>query len=181
MRNFRTLCIALSAGVTLCFSTGAAALPAMDVQIDVLMAQQDDLAQTLKLNNNQQILWRQTAAKIHAILDERRRRRERLQSDLKRGLEDPRTELRDLAKAYDTEAELSHREDKDMRELFLTVNDALDDKQRQAVLVALDDQLQRVLDRGEPRNSEQPRSRGTGRPHGGAQGAPGGSGGPPQQ
>ena len=181
MKIIRFVCAAAGAALALGLNGQALALPAMEVQVDVLMAQAGDLKQLLNLNNNQQILWRQTESKMRAILDDRRRRREKMQSDLKRGLDDPHTELRDMAKMYDAEAELSHQEDRQMRELFLTVNDALDDKQRQLVLHALNDQLLRVADRGaEPGKSDEPsHSRGMGRQRPGGGGA--GGGGPPQQ
>jgi hypothetical protein len=123
----------------------------------------------LHLTPNQQTLWRQTDAKMRGILDERRHRRERLQDALKQGLAKPNSELRDLAKLYDDEADASLREDRQLRELFLTVNDALDDGQRQTILTALSDQLQRVPDRGceSARDTEQPHSRGMGRQRGG--------------
>lgn len=185
MKNFRNLCAAFGTATLLCWCANASALPVMDVQVEVLMAQADDLAHTLNLNTNQQTLWRQTQSKMRAILEERRRRRERLQSDLKTGLDNPHAELRDLAKIYDAETDLSYREDKQLRELFLTVNDALDDTQRAAVLHAFNDQLERVPDRGgEPKSSDQTHSRGMGHQRGGA-GGPGGAGGagggPPQQ
>jgi len=106
-----------------------------------------------------------------------------MQSNLKRGLDDAHAELRDMAKLYDTEAELSHQEDRQMREMFLTINDALDDTQRGIVLHTLNDQLLRVADRGcEPSKAEEPRSRGMGRQRpGGGSGGGAGSGGPPQQ
>jgi len=173
MKNLAVFCIAI---VSACLCVRAHALPAMDVQADVLMAQSADLKQGLNLNANQQTLWRQVEAKMRGILDERRRRRDRLQSDLKQDVGNAKTELRDVAKRYDNEADLSYREDKQLRELFLTVNDALDDGQRQIVLAALNDQLQRVPDRGcegATKDGEPPRNRGMGRQRG--------AGSPPQQ
>ncbi|HEX7641704.1 MAG TPA: hypothetical protein VF472_05760 [Burkholderiaceae bacterium] len=137
-----------------CLGLHARALPVMQVQAEVLLAQSADLRQTLHLNPNQQTLWRKVEANMRNVLDERRHRRERLQDALKQGLTKPDTELRDLAKLYDEEDKASLREDRQLRELFLTVNDALDDGQRQAVLAALNDQLQRMPERGcePPRN-----------------------------
>ena len=80
---------------------------------------------------------------MRTIAEARRRRRGQLQTDMKKGLSDPRAELRDLAKTLDAEYDQSHQENKQLRELFLTVNDALDDNQRQKILVLLADQLQR--------------------------------------
>lgn len=152
-----------------CLCVHAWALPAMDVQAEVLLSQSADMKQALHLTPNQQTLWRQAEAKMRSIIDERRHRRERLQDALKQGLGKPNAELRDLSKLYDDEADASLREDRQLRELFLTVNDALDDGQRQAVLLALNDQLQRVPDKGceSARDSEQPHTRGMGRQRGG--------------
>lgn len=171
MKNLTKPCLA-ALFACYCASTPAWALPAMDVGADVLLAQSDDLRQALKLNANQQVLWRQVESKMRAITDERRHRRERLQDSLKQGVANPAAELRDLARLYEAEADASYREDKQLRELFLTVNDALDDTQRQTVLAALNDQLQRLPDQGGgPRDgSGQQRPRGMGR-HGGG-GAP---------
>ncbi len=171
MNNPITFCIAV---FSICFCAGVQALPAMDVEADVLMAQSADLKQALNLNANQQILWRQVEAKMRLILEERRHRRERLQGEFKQDVGNGKTELRDLAKLYDNETDLSYREDKQLRELFLTVNDALDDTQRQLVLTALNDQLQRVPERGcekSSKDAEQPHSKGMGRQRG-AGGAP---------
>lgn len=180
MNNPIKLCLAL---LSACICLHAQALPAMDVEAGVLMAQSDDLKQALKLTPNQLTLWRQTESKMRSILDERRRRRDRLQDDLKRGVSNPQAELRDLAKLYDAEADASYREDKQLRELFLAVNDALDDTQRQAILSALNDQLQRVPDRGGdgPKSSGQQQTRGMGRHGGAGGGGPPGGGTPPQQ
>ena len=154
------LCLAATLS---CLCTCSWPLPAMDVQADVLLAQSADLKQVLHLNPNQQTLWRQVESKMRGILDERRHRRERLQEAIKQGLAKPDTELRDLAKLYDDEADASLSEDKQLRELFLTVNDALDDGQRQAVLAALNDQLQRVPDKGcEPSHEGEQHGRGMG-------------------
>ncbi len=171
MKNLIVFCMAAASA---CFCACAQALPAMDVQVDVLLAQSADLKQALNLNANQQTLWRQTEAKMRAILDERRRRRDHLQSDIKQGVGNPKEELRDLAKLYDNETDLSYREDKQLRELFLTVNDALDDTQRQTVLTTLNDQLQRVPDRGceSTKDADQPRTRGMGHQRGGGSGQP---------
>ncbi len=172
MKNLIVFCIAV---VSACLCVGAQALPAMDVQADVLMAQSADLRQALNLNANQQILWRQVEAKMRLILEQRRHRRDSLQSNIKDGVGNPKTELRDVAKLYDNEADLSYREDKQLRELFLSVNDALDDRQRQLVLTALNDQLERVPDSGcASKDADQPRNRGMGHQRGAG-------GTPPQQ
>lgn len=174
------LCLAVALS---CLCAGSWALPAMDVQVDLLLSQSADLKQNLHLTPNQLSLWRKNEAKMRDILDERRHRRERLQDALKQGLGKPNTELRDMAKLYDDEADASLREDRQLRELFLSVNDALDDGQRQSILLALNDQLQRVPDRGceSARDNEPPHARGMGGRRGGGGGGGGGQQPPPPQ
>ena len=62
-------------------------------------------------------------------------------------------ELRELAKRLDAEGDLSNQESKQLRELWLTVNDALDDNQRQIIRAVLADQLQRSADQKTESNS----------------------------
>jgi hypothetical protein len=142
--------------------TPAVAIPAMDVQFEDLMAQSGDVKKSLNLNPNQQVLWQQSESKMRAILAARMRRRDQLQSGLQKELGDTRTELRDLAKKVDAEADLNYQENKQLRELWLTVNDALTDAQRQTILLFLADRLQLVPDQG-CKCSDQPRARGTSR------------------
>jgi hypothetical protein len=173
MKTYKVLIAGFIMALMTLFSSMASAIPVMDVQLDDLMAQASDLRQSLNLTPNQQILWRQTESKMRTIAETRRRRREQLQADMKKGVSDPKTELRDLAKNLALEDDQSYQENKQLRELFLIVNDALDDKQRQAVLLLLSDHLQRVPDQGnDTKSCDQPKSRGTGRQRGGAGGVP---------
>ncbi len=165
------------AGIALLISSSAFALPAMEVPVENLMFQADELKKSLNLNQNQQVLWQQVETKIRALLRARLTRREHLQSDLKAGLDDPRTELRDLSNRVDQEADATHQENKQLRELWLTMNDALDDTQRQRVLVLLADQLQRNPDQGHEHEQKSSRSGGESRGHGGRQKMGGGMGG----
>jgi chromatin segregation and condensation protein Rec8/ScpA/Scc1 (kleisin family) len=140
------------------------ATPVMDVQLDTLISQIEDLKDALNLTPNQQILWRQIETKARAITNERRSRREDLQSALKKNLKDPNTELRNLEKNFSTEVDLSHQENKQLRELFLSMNDSLDDNQRRKILSLLSDQLDRMPDQGgDSKSCDQPKSRGMGR------------------
>ena len=118
----------------------------MNINVENLFQQASDVKKTLNLNSNQQILWQQVESRLRMILNSRRSRREHLQADLQLNLDNPRTELRELAKKLDSEDEVSSQENKELRDLWLTVNDALDDNQRQIVLVLLADQLQRSPD-----------------------------------
>jgi hypothetical protein len=151
-------------------SSSAYAIPAMDVELGDLLPQAGDVKESLNLTPNQRILWGQVESKMRAIAEERRRRRDHLQTDLKNGVADSKTELRDLAKKFDLEANLSEQENKQLRELFLTVNDALDDSQRQKILVLLSEQLQRVPDQVNETKCEQPKSRSLGRQRSGGVG-----------
>lgn len=153
----------------------------MGVQLDELMMQSSDVKNSLDLTGNQQILWRQTEAKMREIANARRSRRDQLQSDLKKGVNNPNAELRDLAKLVDAEADQSNRENKQLRELFLTVNDALDDNQRRKILLLLSDQLERLPDEGgDTKSCDQPRTRAGGRQRGGGPGNQGNPGNPQQ-
>jgi hypothetical protein len=142
----------------------AHAIPVMDVRLEDLMAQDGDVKKSLNLNPNQQLLWQQVESKTRAIVSARQRRQEQLQADLKKGLDDPHAELRDLARKLDAESDADYQENKQLRELWLTVNDALDDTQRQTVLLVLADHLQRVVDDGRDcKSSDKPPLRGMGR------------------
>jgi len=156
-------------------SCSVQAIPVMAAELDDFMAQAADVKNSLNLSPNQQRLWSQVEAKMRAIAEARRRRRGQLQTDMKKGLSDPRAELRDLAKTLDAEYDQSHQENKQLREFFLTVSDALDDNQRQKILVLLSDQLQRVEDTGSESKCPATPVRSTGRQR------PGGGPGSPQQ
>lgn len=167
MSSCKFLLVSISAVAALVFSMPSFALPAMDLRVEDLIQQSADVKKSLNLNPNQQILWQQVESKMRFILGSRQTRRERLQAELKRSLDDPRTELRDVADKLDAENDLSNQENKQLRELWLAVNDALNDAQRQIVLAALADQLQRIPDQGLARKTNrqggEARSRGVGR------------------
>ncbi len=142
---------------TLSISTCSFSLPVMDMRIEKFMMQEGDLKKTLNLNSNQQILWEQIVSKSVAIVRERHSRRQRLQLIMTKDLKEPKAELRDLATQIDAESDASIVEDKKLRGLWLTVNDALDEKQRGMIIEFLADQLQRVeggSDRGPGRKNE---------------------------
>jgi hypothetical protein len=144
MQACKMFAAAMVAGATLMISSPSFSFPAMEIRAEDLMSQSADLKQSLNLNANQQVLWQQVESKARALLRVRQSRREHLQADLKSSLADVKTELRDLSGAFDVENMASAQEDKQLREWWLTVNDALDDTQRRIVLVFLADQLQRV-------------------------------------
>ena len=158
-------------------------LPVMDMRAEDFLPMAAELKKSLALNANQQTLWLQTENKTRALLRERLARRERLQAAAKAGTEGANVELRDIAKAVDEETATSAAEEKQLREWWLTVNDALSESQRQAVVRLVAEQLLRVPDSGnrpagEGRGKEEG-SRPSGGRHkgmgGGASGGPGGA------
>ena len=165
--------------VTLALALGAAApafaVPVYAIHAEEMIAMAPDLRTSLSLNANQQTLWGQVDGRSRAILRERASRRERLQRQAKTVVATPSPELRTLGAGLDAEDAAVQAEDKQLREMWLTVNDALDEKQRAQVAQFISEQLERVEDG--PRR-EEPRERDSGekRPRGGKSGS-GGMGG----
>jgi hypothetical protein len=162
------------------------AVPLMDMRVDDLLFMSTDVRKSLNLTPNQQTLWNQMEGRSRSILRERQRRREALQEQAKALVAKPDVELRDLNRAVEAEAAASNAEDKQLREAWLEVNDALDDKQRALVVTFVGEQLMRVVpdghpggERGEERGSGGGRSGGRGgHGRGGMGGGMGGMGGP---
>jgi hypothetical protein len=172
--------VALSQALVSALALGAAApsfaVPVTSIHAEELVAMAPDLRRALALNANQQILWGQVDGRSHAILRERAARRERLQRQAKTVITTPAPELRTLGGAMDAEDAAIEAEDKQLRELWLTVNDALDEKQRLQVAQFIGEQLERV--EGGPMRNGEPKERDSGekRPRGGAKGGMGGAG-----
>lgn len=166
------LALALHAGT-------APASPLMELRAEDLLPMAPHLRTALALNPNQQLLWQQSEARTRALLRERQARRERLQKEAVRLSGRADAELRELEVAAQAEAAASALEDAQLRNLWLTVNDALDETQRRTVLRFLADQLERVRDGGAPGGGGAGREGGHGGPGGGrgrgAGGSPGGS------
>ena len=160
----------------------ALALPVMEMRAEDLLPMAADLKTSLNLNANQQTLWQQTEGRTRALLRERQARRERLQAASKVGLNGAGVELRDLVGAVDAETATTAAEEKQLREWWLTVNDALSEPQRRVVASLLAEQLLRMPDNGghgdaAPRARDEggDRSRGGHHKQGGAgMGMPGG-------
>jgi hypothetical protein len=150
-------------GATLLLGRPAYAIAVMDISPDVLLQQSADLKAQLHLNANQGILWQQVSGKAQVILRSRMGRREKLQADLKQAVDDKGSELRSMNRKVEDEAELSNAENRQLRELFLTMADALDDGQRQIVQQFLADQLQRLADPVGPIHEPRPNGDGEGR------------------
>lgn len=171
---FAGMILALS---SLGMTSSSFAVPVMDLRSEDLLQWAMGQKESLQLTPNQQILWQQLETKTRAILRDQRSRRERLQANLLRNLDNPAIELRDLAGTLDAESGASEQESKQLREIWLTLNDALNDNQRQIVRSLLVDQLQRVADSGHDNTSSKPKqSSGSGRGKGmGGGGMPGGA------
>jgi len=142
------------------------AVPLMDLRVDDLLFMSADVKKSLNLTPNQQTLWNQVEGRSRSILRERQRRREALQEQAKAMVARPDVELRDLNRAIDAESATTATEDKQLREAWLEVNDALDDKQRAQVATFVGEQLMRVVPEGHG-----------GGDHGGEHGGQRGSGG----
>ena len=136
------------------FAVGATvpafAVPLMDMRAEDLLFMSADVKTSLNLTPNQQTLWNQMEGRSRAMLRERQRRREALQEQAKAMMAKPDVELRDLDKAVEAEAATTAVEDKQLREAWLEVNDALDDKQRARVATFVGEQLMRVVPDGHP-------------------------------
>ncbi len=168
--------LALSVLLVLSAAAPSFAVPVTSIHAEELIAMAPDLRTALALNANQKILWVQVDGRSHAILRERASRRERLQRQAKTVVTTPAPELRTLGAAMDAEDAAIALEDKQLRELWLTVNDALDEKQRLLVAQFIGEQLERV--EGGPMRNGEPKERDSGekRPRGGAKGGAGGMG-----
>lgn len=126
----------------------AFALPVMEMRAEDFLPMAAELKKSLNLNTNQQTLWQQVESKTRNLLRERKTRRDHLQAATQAGTQGAGVELRDLAKAIDEESSVSANEEKLMREWWLTVNDALNETQRQTVVQLVGEQLLRVADHG---------------------------------
>lgn len=156
---------------TALLSAPAHALRLMNLRAEQLMIGAESIRKDLELTPNQQTLWQQTAAKVQALLRARQQRRDKLQLELKTALSSGVPDLRELNGSVEAEAASSAAEDRQLREWWLVVNDALTDKQRSQVIGLLLSQLDRV-------DADGPRGPGGGR-EGGREGGrgPGGPGG----
>ncbi|MYM40713.1 hypothetical protein [Duganella qianjiadongensis] len=172
MTGWRRSVAALALGAAL---APAWALPAMEMRAEDYLPMAAELKKALNLNSNQQILWQQTETKTRNLLRERQTRREQMQAALQEGLKGSNVELRELAKAVETEAAAAASEEKLLREWWLTVNDALSESQRQTVVQLVAEQLQRVPERAGPAAGGARREEGGEGRHGGGRRGGGGA------
>jgi hypothetical protein len=166
----RALAMALIAGA--CVS--ALATPVMEMRAEDLLPMVSEVKKSLNLTPNQQTLWHQVEGSSRAILRERQSRRERLQASLKAALPGTKVELRELNGAIEAESAASAQEEKQLRELWLGVNDALDESQRQQVATLISEQLMRVADSDQHHAAPGSKEEGGGQHRGMGRGKPGG-------
>lgn len=168
-RATRALAIALLA----CACGTSFATPVTDMRAEDLVPMAAEFKKSLSLTNNQQTLWLQVENRSKALLRERQSRRERLQQAVKAGLAGAKVELRDMSGALEAEAATSAAEEKQLREWWLGVNDALDENQRQQVATLFAEQLMRVPDSGARSPAAHGREEGAGQRRGMGRGKPG--------
>jgi len=172
MTGWRRGVAALALGAAL---APAWALPAMEMRAEDYLPMAAELKKSLNLNSNQLILWQQTETKTRNLLRERQTRREQMQASLQEGLKGTNVELRELARAVETEAAAAANEEKLLREWWLTVNDALSESQRQTVVQLVAEQLMRVPERAGPAAGAPRREEGGEGRHGGGRRGGGGA------
>jgi len=167
---------------------GAAhAVPLTDLRVEDLLPMAGDMKQSLGLSPNQQTLWNKAEAASRTILRDRARRRAALQEWARTLLASQDADLRKLDAATDAESATANAEDRQLRALWLDVNDGLDDQQRRQVAGRLGEQLMRVVPEGGgrgaapggPRDEQNRRGvPGNGRGQGSGMGGMGGMGSP---
>jgi hypothetical protein len=136
------------------FALGTAApllaVPLMDMRAEDLLPMASEFKKSLNLNANQQTLWLQVESRSRAVLRERQHRREALQEKATTLLARPDVELRELNAMAEAETAAASQEDRQLRALWLDMNDALDDGQRRQIAVFVGEQLMRVVPEGRP-------------------------------
>lgn len=152
----------------------AFAAPLMEMRAEDLVPMAAEFRKSLNLNANQQTLWAKVESQSKALLRERKVRRERLQEATRAGLQAHSVELRELHAGLEAEQATTAAEERQLRDWWLGVNDALDDTQRQAAAKFLLDQLVRVAAGPGALGGERPFGGDGGhRPGPGARGGPG--------
>lgn len=127
---------------------------------------------------NQQALWMQIESKTKTILRTREERRQATQISIKTRLQMKAPELRDMATMLDQDDVATAQENQALREAWMTMYDALNDAQRDALVLMLNEHLSRVADKPKDMRSTGEKSHGEGR-RGGKGGAGGMGGGKP--
>lgn len=142
-------CVLVPALALALFSAGAAlAVPLTDLRAEDLLPMAGDIKMTLDLSANQQTLWNKAETQSRAIVRDRSRRRLALQEWTQNLLASPDVDLRTLDRESGVEIATANAEDRQLRALWLDVNDGLDDSQRRRIAGLLREQLMRVVPEG---------------------------------
>jgi len=180
--NCKAGALGLMAALMIGIAAPVMAVPLMDMKAEDLVPMASEFRKELNLNTNQQTLWSQVEGKSKTLLRERKARREKLEASVKDKLAGKDVELRDMTGAMDAESTTTAAEDKQLREWWLTVNDALDENQRRQVAAFIGEVMVRKEDGpGHAPSGERPAGEeGGGRRHRGMGGGmnAGGTGGP---
>ena len=160
------LAVALSCTLSL-----AHAVPITEWRADELLMQAAEAKKELALTDNQTLLWEHSVRKTRAILRLRKERRALLDAAARTAASDPQADLRTLDGPLQDDAASLHDEDRELRNVWLTMNDALDDRQRSLVLARVKSMLERQphgpgMDMGEGRPERGPKPEGGGRGQG---------------
>lgn len=147
-RLMRACVLVFALVLALCSAGPAVAVPLTDLRAEDLLPMAGELKKTLALSTNQQTLWGKAEAKSRAILRDRSRRRAALQEWTRTLLASPDADLRKLDRETETEIATATAEDRQLRALWLDVNDGLDDNQRRQITGLLGEQLTRVVPDG---------------------------------
>ncbi|MDY7538911.1 hypothetical protein QN372_08835 [Undibacterium sp. RTI2.1] len=176
--RIKSILLTLSLMLSFTATMPAKAIPVADFRAEDALPILTEFKKNVNLNPNQQLLWQQTESKVRNIFRIRELRRRAIQDAVKASLEKKNTELRDLTKSMDQDEVISLQENQQLRELWLTMYDALDDKQRDMVVDLLMDQLNRVEDQTKDHGSRSdlPKASGGRRGKGGSGGGQGGMG-----
>ncbi|WP_395403818.1 hypothetical protein ACHMW6_33910 [Pseudoduganella sp. UC29_106] len=177
--NRKSGALSLLAALLIGLSAPALAVPLMDMKAEDLVPMASEFRKELNLNANQQTLWSQVETRSKNLLRERKARREKLEASTQSALGGKDVELRELTGAMDAETSATAAEDKQLREWWLTVNDALDENQRRQVASFIAEVMTRKDEGpGRPGSGERPAGDGGGRHRGGhgGMGVPGAGG-----
>jgi hypothetical protein len=177
--NRKSGALSLLAALLIGLSAPALAVPLMDMKAEDLVPMASEFRKELNLNANQQTLWLQVESRSKNLLRERKARREKLEASTSSALGGKDVELRELTGAMDAETAVTAAEDKQLREWWLTVNDALDENQRRQVASFIAEVMTRKDEApGRPGSGERPSGDSGGRHRGGHGGIGGGMGTP---
>ena len=119
----------------------ANAISVLDLRTDSLMVRLPELKKNLNLNANQQILWQQCESKTNAMMRAKELRLIKVDQLVRDMIQQPNVELRDIDARLREEKRVTELDEQTVREIWLTMFDALNDAQRLQVQEFLYEQL----------------------------------------